>query len=71
MDLDPCMPRTGLVRLKQILAPDGPIPVCASTWWAGVRSGRFPKPIKLGKRVTAWKAEEVWAVVEKGVVRHE
>ena len=71
MDLDPSMPRTGLVRLKQILAPDGPIPVCASTWWAGVRSGRFPKPIKLGKRVTAWKAEEVWAVVEKGVVRYE
>jgi hypothetical protein len=30
------------------------IPVGASTWWEGVKSGRFPKPIRLGPRSTAW-----------------
>ena len=55
-------PETGLVRLSAILAPYGPIPVSKSTWWAGVRSGRFPKPVKLGPRTTAWKAEDIRAL---------
>lgn len=59
-------PRTGLVRLKDILAPHGPIPVCKSTWWAGVKSGRFPKPIKLGPRITVWRAEDIWRILDGG-----
>ena len=35
-------PQTGFVRLSSILAPLGPIPVSKSTWWAGVKSGRYP-----------------------------
>ena len=46
---DPSNPRPALLRLKDILAPRGPIPVSKSTWWAGVKSGRYPAPIKLGK----------------------
>ena len=52
-------PQTGLVRLSQILAPDGPIPVSRSSWWAGVKTGRYPQPIKLSSRVTCWRAEDV------------
>jgi prophage regulatory protein len=54
----------GFVRLTSILAPRGPIPVGRSTWWAGVKSGRFPKPIKLGPRTTAWKVEDVRKLIE-------
>ncbi len=64
MQMFPEFPRTGLVRLQQILAPVGPIPVSKSTWWQGVRDGRFPKPIKLGPRTTVWKAEEIRALYE-------
>lgn len=49
----------GLLRLSSILAPDGPIPVSKSTWWAGVKDGRFPKPLKLGPRITVWRAEDI------------
>jgi hypothetical protein len=41
---------TGFVRLSEILAPKGPIPVSRSTWWAGVKTGRFPAPVKLGPK---------------------
>lgn len=58
-------PETGFVRLASILAPAGPIPVSKSTWWAGVRTGRYPKPTKLGPRVTVWRAEEIRALFEK------
>ena len=57
-------PRTGFVRLSQILAPAGPIPVSKSTWWQGVKVGRFPQPLKLGPRTTVWKVEDVRALFE-------
>ena len=59
------LPRGGFVRLTSILAPHGPIPVGRSTWWAGVKSGRFPKPVKLGPRTTAWKVEDIRSLIER------
>ena len=59
-------PESGFVRLRQILAPLGPIPVSKSTWWAGVKSGRYPKPIKLGPKITAWAVEDIHVLLERG-----
>ena len=42
----------------------GPIPVSRSTWWAGVKDGRFPKPLKLGPRTTVWRIEDIRALIE-------
>ncbi len=56
------LPKTGFVRLPQILAI---IPVGKSTWWAGVKSGKFPKPVKLGARTTAWRAEDIRELIER------
>jgi len=58
------LPYTGFVRLTSILAPKGPIPVGRSTWWQGVKTGRFPKPVKLGPRTTAWKVEDIRRLIE-------
>ena len=55
-------PEKGLVRISQILAPNGPIPVSKSTWWQGVKDKRFPSSRKLGARITVWQAEDVWAI---------
>lgn len=65
------LPSTGFVRLWQIIGDptaDPPIPpiipVKKSCWWAGVKSGRFPQPVKLGPRVTAWRVEDIRALIE-------
>ncbi len=57
---------TGYLRLYQIigdLKADPPIPplipVGKSTWWAGVRDGRFPKPVKLGPNTTVWRVSDI------------
>ena len=63
---DSPLPQSGFVRLSAILAPNGPIPVSRSTWWAGVKDGRFPKPVKLSRRVTAWRVEDIRALGEEG-----
>ena len=68
MKSDDQLPATGFVRLSQILAPNGPIPVSKSTWWAGVASGRYPKQVKLGPRITAWRVEDIRKLIENGAV---
>ena len=50
------LPRAGFVRLSQILRH---IPVSRSSWWAGVKIGRYPPPIKLSPGVTAWRAQDI------------
>jgi prophage regulatory protein len=54
------IPETGFVRLPQILSV---YPVSRSTWWAGVKSKRYPQPIKLGPNMTAWRAEDIRALI--------
>ena len=61
------LPETGFLRLKQILAPLGPIPVSKSTWWAGVKDGRYPRPVQLGRRITAWRVEDIRKLIKEGV----
>jgi len=57
-------PVTGFLRLSSILAPNGPLPISRSTWWAGVASGRYPKPAKLGPRITAWRVHDLRALID-------
>lgn len=57
----PTLPNTGFLRLDQVLQF---IPVARSTWWQGVRDGRYPASVKLGPRTTAWKAEDIRAFIE-------
>ena len=66
------LPTTGFLRLRQILGdpesePPLPalIPVCRSSWWKGVRCGRYPKPTKLGPRTTVWRVEDIRALIER------
>ena len=64
---DNSLPLTGFLRLPAIIAPNGPIPVSKSTWWAGIKAGRYPKPVKLSERVTAWRVEDIRAFIESRV----
>lgn len=50
------IPSEGYVRLPSILAV---YPVSATTWHNGVKDGRFPKPVKLGARTSAWRVEDI------------
>ena len=55
------IPTYGFLRLPQVLAL---IPISKSAWWEGCKTGRFPKPVKLGPRTTVWRAEDIAALVE-------
>ena len=55
------IPATGFLRLSQVLHF---VPISKSAWWEGCKTGRFPKPVKLGPRTTAWRAEDIAALVK-------
>jgi len=67
------LPETGYLRLPQIIGnpkavPPMPalIPVGKSTWWAGVKSGRYPQPVRtLGVRITAWRVEDIRDLIQR------
>ena len=53
-----------LLRLPEVLAL---VPVSRATWYAGVKSGRYPQPVSLGPRCVAWKASDIQRLVSQGV----
>ena len=58
----PPLPPSKFLRLPQVLEV---LPVSKSAWWAGVKSGKYPKSVKLGCRTTAWSAEAISELIER------
>ncbi|NWF38538.1 AlpA family phage regulatory protein [Mariprofundus sp. NF] len=60
------MPSEGFMRLKQVLLV---FPVSKSTWWAGVKSKKYPRPYKLTDtidgKVTAWRVQDIRALIAR------
>ncbi len=48
-------------RLPEVLKH---IPVSRSTWLHGVKSGRYPQPIRLSKKCVVWRAADVREFLE-------
>lgn len=58
----PRLPDTGFVRLPKVLEL---IPVSETTWWDGVREGRFPAPVKLSARCSAWPVATIQLLIRQ------
>jgi prophage regulatory protein len=61
-------PIEGFLRLNQIVGSKTTpaiIPISKSSWWVGVKEGRFPQPVKLGKRTTVWRISDIRLLIEK------
>lgn len=54
-------PEMGFMRLRDVLQV---IPVSKTTWWKGVQEGRFPKPVRLTERTTAWRVEDIRELID-------
>lgn len=59
----------GYLRIWQIVGDrkrgiEPLLPVGRSTFLAGVKSGKYPKPVKLGERTTAWRKSDILALLE-------
>jgi predicted DNA-binding transcriptional regulator AlpA len=55
------MESKGFIRQKNLL---GKLGFSAPTLWRKVKAGTFPKPVKLGQNMTAWRCEDVQAWME-------
>lgn len=59
-EVSPVLPPEGFVRLPVVVKV---LSIGKTTWWCGIREGRFPKPIKLGPRTSAWRVEDIRALI--------
>ena len=57
------LPQSELVRLSQVLAA---MNIAASTWWEGVKTGKFPPPVRLGPKCVRWRTQDVRRLIETG-----
>jgi predicted DNA-binding transcriptional regulator AlpA len=55
------LPQTGFIRLPEVLSL---IPVGKTSWWNGVKAGKYPKSVKLGPKTTAWRVEDIRQLIE-------
>lgn len=42
----------------------GVLPFSRSKWWVGVKTGKYPQPVKLGPNVTAWRVEDIRNLID-------
>jgi len=50
------------LRLPQVLEI---IPMSKSTWWSGIREGRYPKPVHLSPRTSAWLQSDIYDLCDR------
>ena len=62
------LPETGFVRIPTILKY---FPVGRSTWWAGVKSGKYPVAIKLSPNITVWRAADIHKLIAEMEGTHD
>ena len=55
-------PDAGFLRLPQVLRL---FPVSRSSWWSGVKSGKYPRAYKIGLHTTAWRVCDIRALLDK------
>jgi prophage regulatory protein len=68
------LPQFGFLRLWQIIGDKRKgippiIPVSKSSWWAGVKSGKYPEPVKLSARCTCWRVDDIRSLIARVVER--
>lgn len=56
------LPAQGFVRLAIVLTL---FPVSKSSWFAGIKAGIYPQPVKLGPRMSAYRVEDIKALIER------
>lgn len=60
-EVPPALVNAGFMREPEVL---NLFPVGRSTWWEGVRKKRYPQPVKLAPRVTAWRVSDIRRLLE-------
>jgi predicted DNA-binding transcriptional regulator AlpA len=53
-----------LYRKSHLVGPSGITGVSAATLYRWIAAGKFPRPIHIGKRVSAWLSDDVDAWIE-------
>ena len=52
---------TALIKLPDVLLL---YPVSRSSWYQGIKAGKYPPPVKIGPRSSAWRLSDINKLIE-------
>ncbi len=63
------LPEIGFLRIWDIVGNKKQnipalIPIGRTSFLNGVKSGKYPKPVKLSERTTAWRVQDIRALID-------
>ena len=63
------LPQIGFLRIWDIVGNKKQnipalIPIGRTSFLNGVKSGKYPKPVKLSERTTAWRVQDIRALID-------
>ncbi|PKN37674.1 MAG: transcriptional regulator [Deltaproteobacteria bacterium HGW-Deltaproteobacteria-2] len=58
-------PREGKPPLPERTEIPPIIPVSKSSWWDGVKTGKYPKSVKLGPNTTVWNVQDIRELIQR------
>ena len=66
----PQLPETGFIRLSAVIGNKKQnipalLPISRSSFLNGVKSGKYPKPYKLGERTVGWRVQDIYALLDQ------
>ena len=59
--VNPCTHK-GFLRFKGVQTV---FPISRATWYAGIKAGKYPKPIKLSEGVSVWRVADIDALCQQ------
>ncbi|WP_395701012.1 helix-turn-helix transcriptional regulator [Aquabacterium sp.] len=63
MDVNEKKTAQGLIRLPKVLEL---FPVGRSTWYAGVKAGKYPPSVRVSERCVAWRTQDILELAATG-----
>lgn len=56
------LPTEGFVSLPVVLRV---MSIGKTSWWNGIRSGKYPRPSKFGSKTARWHVDDIRALIAK------
>ena len=55
----------GFIKIKDFIGPNKSLPISPSSFYAGVKTGKYPAPVKIGVRSSALRNADARALLIK------
>ena len=53
------------LKINEIVGDNGILPISKASWYRGIKEGYYPEPVKIGKRASVWRSDDIQDLIER------